>query len=82
MDTKPVKKKTDEDERLAEIEKLRVQIEKRLIKLANSTDNDLCNQSTNLDANDGSTGDPMRDAYEMALQAEGNHCKIFLAQIL
>ena len=70
MDTKPVKKKTDEDERLAEIEKLRVQIEKRLIKLANSTDNDLYNLSTNFDANDVITGVPMRDAYEMALQAE------------
>lgn len=70
MDTKPVKEKTSDDLRLAEIEKLRVQIEKRLIKLASSKDNDLYNQSTNLDANDRSTGDPMRDAYEMALQAE------------
>ena len=83
MDTKPVKKKTDEDIRLAEIEKLRVQIEKRLIKLASSTDNVLCNQSTNLDANDRGTGDPMGDAYEMALQAErATTVKSFLPKFL
>ena len=83
MDTKSVEKKTDEDIKLAEIEELRVQIEKRLIKLASSTDNVLCNLSTNLDANDRGTGDPIGDAYEMALQAErATTVKSFLPKFL
>ena len=62
--------KTNEIKKLAGIEKLRFDIEKRLIKLSKSTKNDPFQMSSNLDAIDRSTGAPLRDVYEMALQAE------------
>ncbi|MDA0872080.1 MAG: class I SAM-dependent methyltransferase [Firmicutes bacterium] len=75
--------KTNEIKKLAGIEKLRFDIEKRLIKLSKSTKNDPFQMSSNLDAIDRSTGAPLRDVYEMVLQAErATTVKSFLPKFL